>query len=443
MKTGESLSLNEFPPVTTEQWEQAILKDLKGADYDKRLKWRTDEGITVKPYYRSEDVTLRQPEVRGNGQRWEAVEPGDEPQASVDASGWHDAGATAVQEVAFAVAAGADLLESGTPVESFAFAIGSIYLMEIAKLRAARLLWKQVAGAFGAEGKLRIHARTASADKTIYDPYVNLLRVTTEAQAAVLGGCDSLTIVPFRFEAHLATNIHHILREESHLDKVADPAAGSYAIEALTEAVGKEAWKLFQQIEAAGGFALYKASGALDAAIATSRASKEKAIGSRRRTLVGTNNYPNVQERVLNGESDVPEGWRMASIFEKIRLRTERYAKAAGKRPRVLLLELGDLKMRKARSNFCLNLFGCAGFEMVTAEELQEADLVVLCSSDAEYLALAREICPRTKAPVVIAGNPKEEMEALKQAGVADFVHVMSNAVETLTMWQHRLGVSK
>ncbi len=134
-------------------------------------------------------------------------------------------------------------------------------------------------------------------------------------------------------------------------------------------------------------------------------------------------------------------GWRLASAFEAIRLRTERHAATTGRTPRVLLLEHGDLKMRKARAAFCLNLFGCGGFEIVRGESLADADLVVLCSSDAEYLALAQDVCPRTAAPVVVAGNPKDQIEALRAAGVADFVHVGSNAVDTLTSWQHLLGI--
>src|SRR5450756_2231566 len=94
----------------------------------------------------------------------------------------------------------------------------------------------EVASAFGVQDQLRIHARTAGENKTLYDPYVNMLRVTTEAVSAVLGGCDSLTITPCGFDAHLAENVHHILREESHLDKVIDPGAGSYYVEALTDA---------------------------------------------------------------------------------------------------------------------------------------------------------------------------------------------------------------
>ena len=104
-------------------------------------------------------------------------------------------------------------------------------------------------------------------------------------------------------------------------------------------------------------------------------------------------------------------------------------------------LERGDVKLRGARAGFCLNFFGCAGFEIVEGDQLQEADLVVLCSSDPEYLALAQEVCPKVKAPVLVAGNPKDQLDALKTAGVQGFVHIQSDAVETLTQWQDRLGL--
>jgi methylmalonyl-CoA mutase len=298
-------------------------------------------------------------------------------------------------------------------------------------------------GASVGETPVHLHARTGGTNKTLFDPYVNLLRVTTEALSAIFGGCDSLTIVPCRFDAHLAENVHHILREESHLDAVMDPAAGSYYVEALTESVAREAWTLFQEIEAGGGFAKYRASGAVDAAVAKAREAKEKLVAARRKVLVGTNNYPNVQERALEAAGEMPEDWRLASVFEAIRLRTERHAAATGRTPRVLLLERGDLKMRKARVAFSLNFFGCAGFDVVASDTLQEADLVVLCSSDPEYLSLAQEICPKVSVPVIVAGNPKDQVEALKAAGVADFVHVLSNAVETLTRWQTRLGIKE
>ncbi len=214
-------------------------------------------------------------------------------------------------------------------------------------------------------------------------------------------------------------------------------------VEALTDALSAEAWALFQTIESRGGWEPYQASGALDAALASARASKEQAVAERRRVLVGTNNYPNLLERELDAAGTPGPGWRLAGPFEAIRLRTERHAAATGRAPRVLLLERGDPKMRKARAAFCLNLFGCAGFDIVQSDTLSDADLVVLCSADAHYLDLARAIVPQVRVPVVVAGYPKDQADALTAAGVAGFVHARSNAVETLSAWQDRLGIGE
>jgi methylmalonyl-CoA mutase len=428
-----------FPPVATFEWEAQIRRDLKGADYEKRLVWKTDEGIAVRPYYRAEDISVRPPLASAAG-AWEMVPTGDEPALDASAIEAHEQGATAVQEVACVLAQGADRLAAGQAVTTVGFAIGSNHFMEIAKLRAARILWREVASAFGASGTVRIHARTAGENKTRYDASVNLLRVTTEALSAVFGGCDSLTITPCGFDSHLAANVQRILREESHLDKVPDPGAGSYYIETLTDMVATEAWALFQQIERAGGWAACRATGAIDAALASSREVKEKAVASRRRVLVGTNNYPNLLERGPAADWEPGPGWRLAEPFEAIRRRTERHAERTGRTTRVLLLERGDVKMRKARSAFCFNLFGCAGFDIVTSDALEDADLVVLCSADAEYLALAREVVPLVRVPVVVAGDPKDQLEALTKAGVSGFVHAASNAVAALREWQDKLG---
>ncbi len=432
----------KFPAVATSGWEAQIRRDLKGADYEKRLVWKTDEGIAVRPYYRAEHIVARAPLSNAAG-TWEMVPPGREPALDASAIEAHEQGATSTQEVAYVLAQGAGRLAGGEAVTTLGFAIGSNHFMEIAKLRAARLLWREVTAAFGVEGDVRIHARTAGENKTRYDASVNLLRVTTEALSAIFGGCDSLTITPCGFDPHLAGNVHHILREESHLDKVLDPGAGSYYIEALTDAVATEAWALFQEIERAGGWAACRASGAIDPALASAREAKEQAVAGRRRVLVGTNNYPNLHEHGPAADWVPATGWRLAEPFEAIRRRTERHAATIGRTPRVLLLERGDLKMRKARSAFCLNLFGCAGFDIVSSDTLTGADLVVLCSADAEYLALAREVVPQVSVPVVVAGNPKEQLEALKAAGVAGFVHAASNAVATLTEWQDRMGMGK
>jgi methylmalonyl-CoA mutase len=135
----------------------------------------------------------------------------------------------------------------------------------------------------------------------------------------------------------------------------------------------------------------------------------------------------------------------MAEPFERIRARTERYVAATGHRPQVLLLTRGDVRMRGARANFCLNFFGCAGFAVAGSDTLDghAPDLVVLCSSDPEYGAFAADVCPNVRVPVLVAGYPKDQIVALEAVGVAGFVHVQSDAVQTLTEWQDRLGLAR
>jgi methylmalonyl-CoA mutase len=158
---------------------------------------------------------------------------------------------------------------------------------------------------------------------------------------------------------------------------------------------------------------------------------------------VGTNHYPNLLERNLDAAGTLEAGWRLAGPFEAIRLRTERHAAGTGRVPRVLLLERGDLRMRKARAAFCLSFFGCAGFDIARSETLSDADLVVLCGADADYPDLARAIVPQVRVPVIVAGLPKDQVDALTAAGIAGFVHVRSNAVATLREWQDRLGIAR
>lgn len=438
--------LKDFPPVPTAEWEAAIHADLAGADYQKKLVWRTPENIAVKPYYRREDVpattaaNYRFQNAWGADNDWHIAPPGSEPVLAIRADHFHNAGANAVQELAFAMSAGADRLASGERDISFVFAVGSNYFFEIAKLRAARLLWAQVAEAFGAPQTVHLHVRTAIANKSLYDPYTNLLRVTTEALSAVIGGCDSLIVEPFEFSDRLANNLQLLLKHESHLDQVSDPAAGSYYVEWLTDAMAREAWKLFQQVEAEGGYS--EAQPFIDRSIAASRKALETALASRRRTLVGVNNYPDLHESGVSPDVAVRFDWRMSEPFERIRLRTERHAHATGRTPVVLLLTRGDVKMRIARATFCANFFGCGGFAIRESAELEPADLIVLCSSDPEYLALAQEVIPQVQVPVVVAGNPKDQIQALTDAGVAGFVHIFSNLVDTLTDWQNKLGVT-
>ena len=454
----------EFPAISTEAWEAAIAKDLKGADYEKRLVWKLDDGIGVRPYYRREALTGLDaqtkaapgefPFARGAAEPWEISETA--PVGGVRADQLHEAGATAVQELGYALAEGVDILARAENAEaaarelSFVFAIGPLYLVEIAKLRAARMLWAQAVAAFGvANGdacRMKIYARTSRRDKSIYDRYSNLLRATTEALSAAVGGCDKLYVEPFGFSERLAVNVQRVLREESHIDAVADPAGGSYTVEALTDALAREAWKLFQKVEAEGGYAKALESGSIERALETSRNAKRKAAATRRTTLVGANNYADLKEKTSAVEPPAGDGpfpaFRLAEPFEQIRKRTEKYAAKTGHWPKALLLKRGDLKMRMARANFSQNFLGCAGFDIAESDVPEAgADVIVLCSSDAEYVALANEVCAATKAPVIVAGNPKDQIEALKAAGVAGFIHVASDAVAALTDLQNRLGM--
>jgi methylmalonyl-CoA mutase len=402
----------EFPAIPTAQWEAAIRADLEGADYDKKMLWRTDEGITVRPFYRAEDLPPLAGQARFAG-TWQIATASDIPKDAVRGDRLHEQGATAVQEIGYAFA------ESGGERNIFVFSVGTNYFFEIAKLRAARQLWLGLSSQ-----PLVIWSRTSMADKSLYDPSANLMRCTTEAMSAIFGGCDYLVIEAARFPEHLGRSLGRILREESHFEEVSDPGGGSYYIESLTASIAAEALKVYE-------------SGlqGRDGAITTARAAKEKAVAQRKVTLVGVNNYPDLKETLPSDASLPVASWRMAAPFEKIRLSVEK----SGMPPRVLLLQRGEAKMKMTRANFCLNLFGCAGFEVVNSESLEPADLVVLCSSDPEYLAFAEEICKQTKSPVIVAGHPREQVPALRAAGVKDFAYLGMDAVEFLSRWQEAL----
>ena len=587
MKTMETEKLlDDFPPVSTPEWQAAIARDLKGTDPEKRLVWRTEEGLAVKPFYRAEDLAglacvdttpgdfpyRRGTRTTGDWRIREAIDAADAKEANrmaraavaagaeqiafsgflvesagelesllrgldtipvhfecadepliqmlikrlrgtpraaetstgydalasvefaaetiraapagfvpftIHGAGFAEAGATAVEEIGFALAAGVDFLaalaERGVDVNraaaalEFSFAVGSNYFFEIAKFRAFRMLWARAVESFGGThdaAKARITARTSYWNKTVYDPYVNILRAATETMAAVLGGADAVTVAPFdacykapdEASRRLARNTQLLLKHEAWLGCVADAGGGSYALETITDSLARESWRVFQDIEAHGGFRKAQAEGMIAQALERGLAAREQAVGSRKRVLVGTNQYANPRERALDrvdiraGEQRMHADLRGAKAYEELRLRTERHAAAGGKKPRILLAEIGDVKMRAARSNFAANLFACAGFEMQTrrfkkAEEIAaaDADLIVLCSADAEYAALAAALLAQLRAlgretPVIVAGNP-ENAEELRAAGIADFVHVRSQPLEILTKWQERLLV--
>jgi methylmalonyl-CoA mutase len=394
---------------------------------------------------------------------------------SIDAAVFEETGATAVQEIGFALAAAVEFLaemqarkvviDRSADSVNFSFAIGSNYFLQIAKLRAFRMLWARVVESFGGSresARARIHARTSRWNKTIYDPHVNILRGTTEAMSAAIGGADSISVEPFdacckapdAASRRLARNTQILLKQEAGLSRMSDPGGGSYYLEVLTDFLAREAWKSMQGIEASGGYRKAQANGAVSQALAASLAIKEKAVALRQRAFIGTNRNVNLSEKAYDriDISRVTQLRRGSHIYERLRLRTERHVAQGGKLPRVLLAEIGDVKISTARSAFASDFFGCAGFdpairrfEGVDPITATEADLVVLCSSDAEYPSLIASLMakmtePRRKVPVIIAGYP-DSMDQLEAAGVEDFVNIRSNPVDVLAKWQLRFGI--
>ena len=320
---------------------------------------------------------------------------------------------------------------------------------------------------------MRIHAETSTFNLTLFDAHVNLLRTQTEAMSAALAGVDSMTVVPFdktyavpdEFSERLARNQQLLLKEESHFDKVIDPAAGSYYIENLTVAIAKQAWELFLAVEEDGGFYASVKAGKVQAAVNENNAARHSAVAKRKEVLLGTNQFPNFNEKAGDKkpleatcccgghstcEKDVPSlnFDRAASEFEALRLETE----ASGKRPKAFMLTIGNLAMRQARAQYSCNFLACAGYEVVdnlgftTVEEGVEAamaakaDIVVLCSSDDEYAEYAVPAFKALngRAMFIVAGAPAR-MDELKAAGIENFIHVRVNVLETLKEFNAKL----
>lgn len=606
----------EFPPVSTEAWEAAIAVDLKGADYERKLVWRTNEGFNVRPYYRAENLegleTLNAaagefPYLRGvsGDNNWlthqtiEVAAPAEANatalqmlNAGVDSLGFEikdenfseadldvllkdiympavdltfsgkkmphvaalvlakaekdgvskddtrvnfcidpivkhlsmkgdwcekcggtkcfdkiadlvaktkeykhvrvvtvsgnvfsDSGSTIVEELGFSLAVAHEylvrMMEHGLTIDEaarklrFSFAVTSNYFMEMAKLRVARLLWANIVKAYGPEKpcscKMFVHARTSAWNQTVYDPYVNMLRGTTEAMSAAIAGVHSLEVLPFdhsyeapsEFSYRIARNESLLLKHESHFDQVIDPAGGSYYIENLTKSIADEAWKLFLEVEEKGGYVEAFKAGFIVERVKASAAAKDKAVATRRQTILGSNQYPNfteVADKALCAEvverkpdeGNVLVPYRGAMAFEQMRLHVDR----SGKEPKAFMLTCGSLAMARARAQFSCNFFACAGIRVidntffksledgVKAALESKAEIVVVCSSDDDYAEVAPKIKEMLgdKVILVVAGAPAC-MEELQSKGINNFISVKSNVLETLKGYLKQMGI--
>ncbi len=664
MSQNQESLFEEFPPVSREKWEQLIKKDLGGADYKKKLRWDTGEGVEVLPFYRRDDIDSYPPLLPEHRGRWticapvfdrsveeandsarraiaggadalqfkirlrstsgmlggdlegtsvqgqedfnklfenidleniavafdtgmasplilamarnhlDDLSPNSKPKLSfsydpftyiaekgqlpkrrplleneivdlaqnaLDLPGlktlcaggrfWHNTGGLAIHELGLSLASASEYLalltDRGMAVGDaaktihFRLAAGAKYFPEIAKFRAMRTLWKQLLESYGCQQEIsaHIHAESSTWNKTLYDAHMNMLRTTTEAMAAAIGGADILTVKPFDrafrepdpFSQRIAKNSQIIMQEESYFDKVADPAAGSYYIEKLTHEIAGEAWDYFREVEKEGGVMTSLENGSVQATIESVQQQRDYAIARRGRIFVGTNQYPNPDERMKDdidspftavsleetdyefdpdtGEealitairSALAEGARLGDLvpnlyqedwskheirtvsayrgardFEELRLATEKHSDT----PRVLTLPMGDKKMRKARSTFTSNFFGCAGYEIEdpigfdsvekAAEAVRETvpDIAVICSSDKEYEELVPALLDKIKGTdpkplVVVAANPEKLPDLASDDRLEPFIFSGSNVLKTLQTFHQKLGITK
>jgi len=341
----------------------------------------------------------------------------------VDGLPVHAAGGADAQELGFTMAAGVAYLraltDAGLDVATaarlleFRYAATDEQFPTIAKLRAARRLWSRVleaSGAADAEGQ-RQHAVSAPTMFTRRDPYVNLLRGTIAGFAAGVGGADAVTVAPFDdavgaatpFSRRVARNTQALLIQEAHLARVVDPAGGGWLVESLTDALARAGWAFFQEIEAAGGAVVALDSGLLAARVAAVRATREKAVATRRTPITGVSEFPDLAEKPVERapRPTAPNGglpvYRPAAPFEAYRDRSDAVAAATGARPTAFLATLGPLAGYSTRASFARNLLAAGGIDAVEAGPTESAEAVaaaweqsrvpvaVLCSSDALY----------------------------------------------------------
>jgi methylmalonyl-CoA mutase len=415
----------------------------------------------------------------------------------VDARVWAEAGGTAAHELAGALAAAAEYLrglrdrgvelETSVPSLSVSFSAGPQFLMETAKFRAWRPLLARVVAALGGDPawarRAGMRAATARWNLTRLDPHVNMLRVTTEALSAVMGGVDALHIAPFdavtgtgsgeAFSRRIARNVHALLAGEFGLDGPADPAGGSWCIEALTDELARKAWEIFRGYEALGGLAAALRAGAPQKLVAEAALEKAQAAGARRMGLVGTNLFPNLRETPLAAgaaENTAEKGelkeiitplraFRAAAGFEALRDASAAFASRTGARPKVFLAKLGPVAQHKARADFAAGFFAPGGFEILAkssfanAEEAAKAasesgaQAAVLCSTDDTYPELVPAFARALRAngslqTFVLAGQPAEETlrAVYALAGVEVFIHLRASLEETLGNLMKKFG---
>lgn len=410
------------------------------------------------------------------------------PFAVADGRPVHDAGGSEAQELAFVLGCALSYLraleEVGIPLDEarrmifFRLAADQNQFLTTAKVRALRKLWSRVEEACGLDPEPAfVAAETAWRMMTKRDPHGNIVRGTIATLAAAIGGANAVSVLPFStaiglpdaFARRVARNTQTVLLEESNLYRVADPSAGSGAMETLTSELCATAWSLFQEIEAAGGMAEALKAGLIQDKVAGVRAAREAAMARRKDALVGTSDFPDLAEAKiavmdaapskLNGKAETVtplNPMRVAEGFELLRDFSDAVLAANDARPKIFLACLGRAADFNARASFAKSLFEAGGIEAIAPEAAQSptemldafcssgASLVCLCSSDKVYesegASAAKALKNAGAEHIYLAGNPGALENALRDAGVESFVSAGDDALQTLRGAYEHLG---
>jgi methylmalonyl-CoA mutase len=383
----------------------------------------------------------------------------------IDVASYREAGCTAAMELGILLAWFCEWLEAaegmGIPYDKISslwqINLGNSgdYFLELAKYRVSNFLLSRVASRYGLFKPAYLMGNTALFNKSIIDPYNNLLRATSEAMSAVSGMCNGLQAHPFQGTEgreqqaldRIYRNIQLILRHEARLEWPEDPAAGAYYPEELSYALADKAWDYFLDIQKEGGLIMSLKSGYLWNSIAAAALQKAEGIKKRRIFQLGVNQYPpadsKLPERKSSSGVDGRNFFRQAAAFEELHYMASAYGIRRGKPLEALLLTFGDVKMRNARAGFARNFIGCSGIKVTEflwdKGVLPEADLLVFCSSDEEY-ARALATLPPAQGLLVMAGNPGEEENKYRSAGIRHFIHVKTPLHLKLTELLEELG---
>ncbi len=407
---------------------------------------------------------------------------------------WHAAGASEAQELAGVLSAVVAYLRAAeaagiSPTDALPkivvnLAVDADQMLGLAKLRASRRLIASVASACGAPGAAShvvLTAETSRAMMTRRDPWVNMLRTSMACATAAWAGADCITVLPYTwslgqpdaFARRMARNTSIVLMEESGLGRVADPAAGSFAIETLTSDLEKAAWGVFQQIEAEGGLAAVLQSGRFQADVAATAAAKAAAIATGKLQITGTSAFPRLGDDGVEVQAwpalvavSAPRAievvplaaFRPAEPFERLRDAADAFAARTGQPLKVFLACLGPLASHAARATWIGNFLAAGGIASEQSAPLLQsseagqafatsgATIACVCGADETYALLGEATVSLLKSAgathVLLAGRPKAEDVALKAAGVDTFIFAGCDMIETLTDVQTALGVA-